>query len=197
MLWVSLAVLCCVHGRHTIHNRFCFSCNFVNDFSSVLCSLALCAVCRLWVLLRRGRRKSAIILSVMLDDYDVLIDCLTTTVPRWTRISERFEARNDIWRSLEISFLLFWHHSSFFYVYWVTQRCHRLWWMLDFNWLHYNAFVCLRFSWENVTGKICCFRNFWIFTATTIFNEKQGIVEKSQERVGIFDCIIGYCRLKK
>ena len=73
----------------------CFTCNFVNDFTSLLCSGAFCAVSPFRYFSSLGEEKVRLILSVV-SSYDVIIDCLTTTVSRQMRTVARFKRKNDI-----------------------------------------------------------------------------------------------------
>lgn len=139
---------------------------------------ALC-LCRLWVLLWRVGRKSAINIECHVGSYDVLIDCLTTTVSRRIRISERFEAVKDIWRSQEIFSFDFTRHSFMFIelpsvaidVTYVWLKLASLW-----RW----SFVASR----SFFSKTCyqeIFRVsmllFWVFSVFSFEIKKEGISE--------------------
>jgi hypothetical protein len=98
MLWVPLAAACMLVGGNVKDTIVCFTCNFVNDFTSLLCSFAFCRLSGLLLNALGEEAKARLILSVVLR-YGVIIDCLTTTASRWIRIVERFEApkRFNLW----------------------------------------------------------------------------------------------------
>lgn len=71
---------CMFHEGNVEDTIVCFTCNFVNDFTSLSCSFAFCRLSSVFMRFGDGK-KARLILSVMLG-YDVIIDCLTTTVSR-------------------------------------------------------------------------------------------------------------------
>lgn len=82
--------------------------------------------------------NSAINIECHVGYYDVLIDCLTTTVSRGSRRQAMIENRKDIWASSRHFFwLFFWCHFNFRLMCDAAQTSKSMMYD-DFNWLRYN-----------------------------------------------------------